>query len=171
MRKQWNLRWVGLGWSIPISCRGRAKTGERQQGAPRLRSALLAIFFIGLFSPQVGAEELDYPWLDDKEVTRSLEDLSPPFGFFRIPKKERSFSMWLRGLPLRPDGTPVLLYNGKRKPEQRVHHAVVDMDTGRRNLQQCADAICTCSGPWARAWNQSPKGPQHFFSCLHHCAE
>jgi hypothetical protein len=35
----------------------------------------------------------------------------------------------------------VLLYDGARKARQDVHAAVVDLDVGRRDLQQCADAI------------------------------
>jgi hypothetical protein len=33
------------------------------------------------------------------------------------------------------------LYNGQLKARQSVHAAVVDMDTGDRDLQQCADAV------------------------------
>ncbi|MBW1984365.1 MAG: DUF4846 domain-containing protein, partial [Deltaproteobacteria bacterium] len=36
---------------------------------------------------------------------------------------------------------PVYLYNGKKKLNQDAHFAVIDIDTGRRDLQQCADAV------------------------------
>jgi hypothetical protein len=42
---------------------------------------------------------------------------------------------------LRPAGTPVLLHDGRRKPDQSLHAAVVDIDVGKRDLQQCADAV------------------------------
>jgi hypothetical protein len=42
---------------------------------------------------------------------------------------------------LKPDGTPVLLYNGGPKATQAVHAAVVEISTGTKDLQQCADAV------------------------------
>jgi hypothetical protein len=35
----------------------------------------------------------------------------------------------------------VLLWNGQKKGNQEAHHAVVDMDVGTKDLQQCADAV------------------------------
>jgi hypothetical protein len=35
----------------------------------------------------------------------------------------------------------VLLHTGEPKQNQRVHAAVLDFDVGRRDLQQCADAV------------------------------
>ncbi|GAA4387984.1 DUF4846 domain-containing protein [Hymenobacter koreensis] len=52
-----------------------------------------------------------------------------------------SFGEWLRYLPLRPAGTPVRLHNGRPKEIQSVHAAVINIDTGTRDLQQCADAV------------------------------
>jgi hypothetical protein len=51
------------------------------------------------------------------------------------------FGAWLRHLPLLPDGAPVRLFDGALKPRQDVHAAVVDLDVGARDLQQCADAV------------------------------
>jgi len=42
---------------------------------------------------------------------------------------------------LKPGKPRVYLYNGKPKDRQDVHEAVVEIDTGNRDLQQCADAI------------------------------
>jgi hypothetical protein len=67
--------------------------------------------------------------------------ISPPAGFERIPVAPGSFAEWLRGLPLKPEGTPVRLYDGRLKWSQDKHVAVIDIDTGTRNLQQCADAV------------------------------
>lgn len=44
-------------------------------------------------------------------------------------------------MPLKPGKPDVRLYNGSLKSNQAAHHAVLDIDTGTRNLQQCADAV------------------------------
>ncbi|GGF10737.1 DUF4846 domain-containing protein [Hymenobacter cavernae] len=49
--------------------------------------------------------------------------------------------VWLRYLPLLPTGTPVHLYNGRLKDPQNIHAAVINIDVGTRDLQQCADAV------------------------------
>ena len=59
-----------------------------------------------------------------------------------------SFASWLRGLPLKPEGSPVKLYNGRDKARQDVHAAVIDIDVGSRDLQQCADAVMRLRAEW-----------------------
>ena len=87
----------------------------------------------------------NYPWLrqvpGERPAERLAERFSPPAGYDRLPGANHGFADWLRNLPLRPEGTAVHLHSGHRKPEQGVHVAVVDIDTGRRDLQQCADAV------------------------------
>ncbi len=65
----------------------------------------------------------------------------PPAGYQRVPAAAGSFGGWLRGLPLQPAGAQVHQYNGRLNGEQRAHAAVVDLDVGTRDLQQCADTI------------------------------
>jgi hypothetical protein len=74
--------------------------------------------------------------------------IAPPAGFERRPAPPHSFAAWLRGLPLKPAGAPVLLFNGQPKPRQDVHAAVVDIDVGTRDLQQCADAAMRLRAEW-----------------------
>lgn len=64
----------------------------------------------------------------------------PPAGFERVPVAEGSYAAWLRGLPLKAAGEPALLYDGSPKPGA-VYAAVVDIDVGGRDLQQCADTV------------------------------
>lgn len=64
---------------------------------------------------------------------------SPPRGFERIQPPMGSFESYLHELKLKPDGSPVLTYDGKEKAAQ-VHAAVIDMEIGNQDLQQCADA-------------------------------
>ncbi len=64
----------------------------------------------------------------------------PPQGFSRIAAEPGSFCEFLRKLPLKQDGTDVKLYDGRLKTAD-VHSAVIDLDIGTRDLQQCADAV------------------------------
>lgn len=78
--------------------------------------------------------------LIDPEGTTAAERIEPPEGFFRLPLDGGSFGEYLRNLPLKPHGSSVKYYDGGTKPWD-VHVAVVDMDVGARDLQQCADAV------------------------------
>jgi len=73
----------------------------------------------------------------DKLETRFVA----PQSTTRVAVAPDSFGAWLRGLPLKPAGTAVKLYDGRPKPRQDVHAAVVDLDVPPRDLQQCADAV------------------------------
>lgn len=64
-----------------------------------------------------------------------------PEGFTRIPVAAGSFADHLRNLPLKPDGAEVRYYDGRTKPNRGVYDAVLDVDIGNRDLQQCADAV------------------------------
>ena len=65
---------------------------------------------------------------------------NPPPGFERKAFPENSFENFLRNLPLKPAGTKVKYYDGGIKNPD-VCDAVVDMDIGNKDLQQCADAV------------------------------
>lgn len=62
-----------------------------------------------------------------------------------------SFAAWLRGLPLKPGRPQVRLHDGRLKGNQEAHHAVVDVDVGPRDLQQCADAVMRLRAEYLRA--------------------
>jgi hypothetical protein len=69
------------------------------------------------------------------------ERFPPPAGFKRTVFPENSFQAWLQTLPLK-DGCPrIRLYNGSELVYRDWHCAVVDMDIGDQDLQQCADTI------------------------------
>ena len=86
--------------------------------------------------------KLNYAWLSDFNVENTLVNrIAPPANFERISYDEASFSDWLRHIPLKPGKPNVLLYNGALKSRQNVHAAVIDLDVGTKDLQQCADAV------------------------------
>lgn len=68
------------------------------------------------------------------------ERIKTPESFTRVPVDDGSFGQYLRNLPLKPHGSRVRYYNGEIKSRD-VHVAVVDIDVGERDLQQCADAV------------------------------
>lgn len=82
-----------------------------------------------------------YPWLAATPSRTVVDSFGPPAGFLRRPAEADSFAEWLRQMPLAPDGTPVRFYDGREKPDQSEVAAVIDIDVGSANLQQCADAI------------------------------
>ncbi|AOY78449.1 hypothetical protein CLFO_26130 [Clostridium formicaceticum] len=72
--------------------------------------------------------------------TTLLTRVLPPEGFERVEIAEESFGSYLRKLPVKPHGAKVLYYDGREK-KRDVHEAVIDIDVGDRDLQQCADAV------------------------------
>ncbi|MEE2645345.1 MAG: DUF4846 domain-containing protein [Myxococcota bacterium] len=109
-----------------------------------------SIFFSALLSTRAAAlpqtsnfsEKARYPWLSGNEedlLMRLDARFPPPEGFTRAPLDSGGFAAWLRGLPLLKKRSHVLSYRGARL--QRPAAAVLAMDVGRRDLQQCADSL------------------------------
>lgn len=73
-------------------------------------------------------------------IPRSIGEIDLPTGFTRISASPESFTGWLRSVPLKKDKT-VYLYNGERKRNQAAQFAVIDIPTGNKDLQQCADVV------------------------------
>ena len=94
------------------------------------------------FIPFLVILSLVYPWTNDfDDSTTVINRIPPPHGFERIPASDGSFARWLRNLPLKAGNPPVMLFNGQQKTYQAGHHAIVNIDIGTQDLQQCADAI------------------------------
>ncbi|MEB3372885.1 DUF4846 domain-containing protein [Bacteroides sp. CR5/BHMF/2] len=85
---------------------------------------------------------------------RLADRIAPPSGYVRETCPANSFTTYLRNLPMLPKGSKVLLYNGKEKANQAAAFAVVDMEIGNRDLQQCADAF----------WHKAICPPNRFIS-------
>ena len=82
-----------------------------------------------------------YRWLpDDREAHALRQRIPPPFGYQRDDPAAGTFARWLQRLPLKPGRPPVRYWDGTPVPVQDGHCAVVDLDIGRRDLLQCADA-------------------------------
>jgi hypothetical protein len=70
----------------------------------------------------------------------SIGKITTPQGFKRIDAADDSFTGWLRTIPLKKEKT-VYLYDGTKKRNQGAQFAVIDIPTGNKDLQQCADVV------------------------------
>jgi len=111
---------------------------------------LIVLAFLLIASAANAAPRYAWPSAPPQGETLALR-IAPPEGFTRTTVAAGSWAEWLRGLPMKPAGSPVLTYTGARKWRQDVHVAVVDIDVGKRDLQQCADAIMRLRGEWLYA--------------------
>jgi hypothetical protein len=90
------------------------------------------------------ARTASYAWLESRAPLESVrERFAPPEGFVRTPVRTGSYAEWVRGLPMLPRQSPVVSYRGDVLVEGTDSGlaGVVDLDIGREDLQQCADAI------------------------------
>jgi hypothetical protein len=82
-----------------------------------------------------------YPWLAAPPSGNIESRIAAAPGWKRVQLSPDSFAAWLRGLPVKPGRPEVRLFNGQRKWNQEAHHLVLDVDVGKRDRQQCADAV------------------------------
>jgi len=81
------------------------------------------------------------PVMQDAEGNVIATRFPVPEGYTRTSEPAGSFGHYLRNLPLKPSGTSVRYYNGAVKDKHNVYLAVIDMEAGTKDLQQCADAV------------------------------
>ncbi|MBA4387181.1 MAG: hypothetical protein C0404_04310 [Verrucomicrobia bacterium] len=99
------------------------------------------LVLLGTFAHPYAMASTNYPWLGTNSIQRDIAGaIKPPDGYRRVDLAAGSFGDWLRHLPLKPAGSPVLLFDGRNKGTD-FHAAVIDVDTGSKDLQQCADAV------------------------------
>jgi hypothetical protein len=94
-----------------------------------------------------------YAWMGGRPAPRDpiAKRIPPSPGYERLASPPSSFAAWLRGLPLREAGAPVRLFDGRVKPDQSGAFAVIDLDVGTRDLQQCADAVIRLRAEYLRS--------------------
>lgn len=71
-----------------------------------------------------------------------------PEGYKRISAEKGSFASFLRNYKMKPDKSPVLLYDGSKKGNQSAHIAVFKLPIENEDLQQCADSIMRVYGEY-----------------------
>jgi hypothetical protein len=83
-----------------------------------------------------------------------FERFPAPKGFQKVKAPSGSWAAYLQDFPLLPPGRPVLDYTGKPISDQKSHVAVLDIDVGKKDLQQCADAIIRLRAEYLWGKNQ-----------------
>jgi hypothetical protein len=118
-----------------------------------MKSLILFFLFLVSCAPSNEKESASQPTaVLTASVEEKIEMIKPagqtikerfrlPKGYKRVAVDSASFAWYLRHLPLKKEGSPVLHFDGSLKYRQEVHAAVIDIDTGERDLQQCADAV------------------------------
>ena len=83
---------------------------------------------------------LSHPWPTSEGLQTLEERFEAPAGYRRVEQPKKSFGNWLRNLPIKSGRPLVRLHNGRLKGNQDAQVAVIDIDVGKKDLQQCADA-------------------------------
>ena len=99
--------------------------------------AFILTSLVGLFTAIAPPESST---LINPKGSSILQRFNPPKGYERTNTTPGSFARYLQLQGLKPYASKVLLYDGSVKGSN-VHEAVLGIDVGKRDLQQCADAI------------------------------
>ena len=103
----------------------------------RLVILLTLLCFQNLFSQVI--ESTRSLVIDDSKSTIRTR-FSPPKGFTWMKEQPGSFSEFLNNFPLHPPNFPVRSFTGMPIDNQKNHIAILRIDVGEKDLQQCADA-------------------------------
>jgi hypothetical protein len=104
-------------------------------------AGLVASFAMLVAGRMAADQAVPHPWQATSAEGTVESRVQPPPGFVRKPALPDSFAAWLRGLPVKAGRPSVRLFNGQLKGNQEAHHVVLDIDVGKRDRQQCADAV------------------------------
>jgi hypothetical protein len=112
-------------------------------------------------TPATSVDQARYPWLAGGVVPGPVDTLesrfATPEGCERVPLEPGSFGEWLRSLPLAQPSTPVRAYDGSlvRSGDDPRVAAVVALDVGHADLQQCADTVIRLHAEWR--WSEGQR--------------
>ena len=99
--------------------------------------------------------------IDSEGMTLQTRILTPE-GYSRVSAEVGSLTEFLREYPLKEDGSPVLLYDGREKGNQSVHQAVLALPIEAVDLQQCADSVMRIYAEYYYQTGQPEKIAFHF---------
>ena len=97
------------------------------------------------------------------EGTTILTRFAVPEGYVRTAEPEGSLGNFVRNYPLKPDGSPVVLWDKTLKWNQSDHAAVFAMKVEDEiDVQQCADSVMRMYAEYFRASGQYDRIRFHF---------
>lgn len=113
-------------------------------------------------APTAAEANKRYPWPRRRAGYESLATRFPaPAGFARVAVKAGSYADWLRHLPMLASGAKVRNYAGQvLSGATAAARGVIDLDVGRRDLQQCMDTIMRLRGEYL--WWKNKAGRTKF---------
>ncbi|MBX2844969.1 MAG: DUF4846 domain-containing protein [Saprospiraceae bacterium] len=134
-----------------------------------MKAVILGIVLVSLGSCSTHSQDhqdvVQETTLDNKQTIQTRFD--PPTGYQRLNIDSNSFQYFLRTFPLKSPGSHVYYFNGQKK-SRKVHAAVLNIDTEKRDLQQCADAVMRLRGEYLfaqKAYNQLHFNFTNGFNC------
>lgn len=77
----------------------------------------------------------------NKKKNTVRERFSAPEDYEWIESETGSYGHFIEHFKLKKYGSPIVKFNGEKIGNQNLHEAVLDIDTGEKDLQQCADAV------------------------------
>jgi hypothetical protein len=98
------------------------------------------IFCTDSASHKKTTETLPIPTHKATKAYKQVREIELPSGYTRISSDSNSFGWFLQQVPIKKTKA-VYLYNGMLKPNQSAQFAVLDISVGKKDLQQCADAV------------------------------
>ena len=113
---------------------------------PTQCNLFFAVLFIGIscIDPKE-TFEADAPNEDDRKFVNEIWGISLPPGFNYVNEGDSAWSQWLLSLKAK-ENKSVYLYNGSLKDNQDAQYCVLDIDIGKKDLIQCADAAMKLRG-------------------------
>lgn len=105
-----------------------------------MKSLKPLLISISIFSIFFFCQEIVLTQINTRGKTIA-ERFPPPAGYKRVVYAEKSFQLWLQNLRLKNGCPKIRLYNGVPLQFVNYHCAVIDIDSGGEDLQQCADSI------------------------------
>lgn len=99
--------------------------------------ALLITLFCGTYTTNNFERETIKNTVGNSD--KKIRELYLPKGFSYSNEVDSVYSNWLLDLKLKTN-KPVYLYDGRLKSNQNLHYGVLNIDIGKNDLIQCADA-------------------------------
>jgi hypothetical protein len=115
--------------------------------AMRMPGFLLIIFMLASCNNARVYEQQAIEKADFSPLPKSIGSIPLPEGYKRVAVSDDRYANFLKSIPLKSDKT-VYLFNGIKKGNQQAQYAVMDMDIGHKDLQQCADAVMRIRGEY-----------------------